>query len=628
MMDSMRNAAKGWVGKVLIGLIAVSFGVWGIADVFTGSRSGSLAKVGEQEIAPEQFNNAFQDYLQNYARQTGRGITPEEARALGIDRAILDTLLQSAALDHQANKLNLGVSDTYLAHEVMMNPGFQDASGKFDAQRFKVILDQNGISEQAFFADERQRLLRQALTATASADIPVNLGLIEAQHRFDNEQRDARYFIVTAQDSEIVAPTDEEIRKEFDANPAAYTAPEYRVVATMKVEPADIASKVTLTDEDIAAGFEKYKGDYFTPETRTILQISFPTLEEAQAAQQKLAAGTEFMALARERGFAEQDVTFANKARTDFIDQAIADAAFSLSQGQVSEPVKGTLATVLLKAETITPEKQSSLEEVKADLTERLRLERAGEEIQSIYDAVEDARAAQTPFEEIAANAGIPFQLIPAIDAQGNGKDGKPVPMPQPDELIKATFTSDVGVENDAISLDNGYVWYEVREVIPSALRPFEDVKDQARAAVVASKLRALAEEKAKALVERAKSGVKLEELAAETGAELRTAQGLRRAERSDSFGAGAIAALFAVPDNGFAFALEPDGRSARVMQSQPVMLPAFVAASAEAKQISDRLKGQLADNVLTAYLAALEQQAGVSVNETTWRNISGQQTN
>jgi peptidyl-prolyl cis-trans isomerase D len=628
MMESMRNAAKGWAAKILIGLLAISFGVWGIADVFTGSRTGALATVGEQEIAPEQFNNAFRDYLQNYARQTGRGITPEEARALGIDRAILDNLLQQAALDHQAKRLNLGVSDTYLAHEVMLNPGFQDASGKFDAQRFKVILDQNGYTEQAFFADERQRLLRQALTATASADVPVNLGLLEAQHRFQNEQRDARYFVVSTQDSEVAAPTEDEIKKEYEANPAAYTAPEYRVIATMKVEPADIASKVTLTDEDIAAGFERYKGDYFTPETRTILQISFPTLEEAEAAQQKLAAGTDFMALARERGFSEQDVTFANKARTDFIDQAIADAAFGLAQGQVSEPVKGTLATVLLKAETITPETQSSLDQVKAELTERLKLERAGEELQAIYDAVEDARAAQTPFEEIAATAGIPFQLVPAVDAQGNGKDGKPVPAPHAAELIDAAFTSDVGVENDAISLDNGYVWYEVREVIPSALRPFEEVKDQARAAVVASKLRALAEDKAKALVERAKSGVKLEELAAETGAELKTTQGLRRADRNDSFGPAAIAALFAVPDNGFAFALEPDGRSARVMQSQPVMLPPFVAASAEAKQIGDRLKGQLEDNVLAAYVQAVEKQAGVAVNEAAWRNISGQQTN
>ena len=111
----------------------------------------------------------------------------------------------------------------------------------------------------------------------------------------------------------------------------------------MKVEPADITAKITLTDQDLADGYEKYKADYFTPEKRTILQISFPTLEEAQAAKQKLTAGTDFMALAKERGFSEQDVTFADKTKADFIDPAIADAAFALAEGQVSEPVKGAL---------------------------------------------------------------------------------------------------------------------------------------------------------------------------------------------------------------------------------------------------------------------------------------------
>ena len=106
------------------------------------------------------------------------------------------------------------------------------------------------------------------------------------------------------------------------------------------------------------------------------------------------------------------------------------------------------------------------------------------------------------------------------------------------------------------------------------------------------------------------------------------TVQGLRRGEPKDGFGLAALAALFAVPDTGYAFALEPDGRSARVMQSHPVLLPSFVAASAEAKAISDRLKEQVADNMLTAYLAALEKDAGVSLNDTLWRNIAGQQTN
>ena len=628
MMDSMRGAAKSWVAKVLIGLLAVSFGVWGIADVFRAGNTGALATVGKQEISGQEFERSFQQRLQALSRQNNKGFTPEEARALGIDRAVLQELMQGAALDNEAQGLKLGVSTDFLAKNVMTDPTFQDASGKFDPDRFKRLLAENGLSEGMFFSSERQRLLRQALATTASADFPVSTGLLDAQYRFANEQRDARYFTVRAQDSEVAAPTDDEIKKEYEANPAAYTAPEYRAVAVMKVEPADIAAKVTLTDQDLTDGFEKYKSEYFTPEKRTILQISFPSLEEAQAAQQKLSAGTDFVALAKELGFTEADITFADKTRAEFIDPGIAEAAFTLTEGQVSQPVKGALATVLLKAVSIAPEHQATLDEVKPQLSERLRLERANEEIQAIYDAVEDARAAQTTFEDIAAKAGIPFQLVPAVDASGAGKDGQPVSAPHAQDLVQASFASDVGVENDAISLDNGYVWYEVREVIPSALKPFDQVKDQARAAVIATKVRALAEDKAKKLVERLTTGAKLEDLATEAASPVETAQGLRRTETDATFDAAAVAALFAAPENGFAYALERDGRSARVMQALPVLLPAFDPASAEAKALSDKMKAQVGDNVLSAYLASLENQAGVHVNETLWRNISGQQTN
>ncbi|MEI8179513.1 MAG: hypothetical protein WCG38_12780, partial [Aestuariivirga sp.] len=244
------------------------------------------------------------------------------------------------------------------------------------------------------------------------------------------------------------------------------------------------------------------------------------------------------------------------------------------------------------------------------------------------YDAVEDARAAQTTFEDIAAKAGLPLQLIPAVDSQGKDKAGKDVDVPHKDDVLKATFSSDVGVENDAISLDNGYVWYEVREVVPAALKPFDQVKDQARAAVVADKVKATSEDKAKKLVERAKSGTKLEDLATESKAQVQTAQGLKRREQGDSFGPAAVSALFAVPDDSFAYAVEPDGKGARVMQSMPVLLPAFDLASPEAKSIADKLKPQVADAVLSAYLAALQTQAGVKINDTLWQKISGPQTN
>ncbi|WP_161957241.1 peptidylprolyl isomerase [Aestuariivirga litoralis] len=624
----MRKAAKSWVAKLLIGMLAVSFGVWGIADVFKFGTSTDLVTVGSQDITADAYSRAFQNRLQEIGRQTGQGVTPEQARTFGIDKAVLGWMIQRAALDDEASKLKLGVSDAYLAKSVMANNAFHDASGKFSADRFKQALAQNGYSESTFFAAERQRTLQEALTETAAGGLSVSTGLLEAQYRYDNEQRDARYFIVTTADSEVAAPTDDEIKKEYEAHPEAYTAPEYRSVAIMKAEPADIAAKITLTDQDLAEGYAKYKSDYFTPEKRTVLQISFPTVADAEAAKAKLAGGADFLAIARERGFTEADATFADKTKEDFIDPAIAEAAFSLPEGAVSEPVKGTLSTALLKVVKVTPEHQSTLDEVKQQLSDRLKLEQAMEQIQSTYDAVEDARAAQTSFEDIAAKAGIPFVLIAATDAQGKDKAGKDLDIPHKQDVLEATFSSDVGVENDAVSLDNGYVWYEVREVVPAALRPFDQVKEQARAAVIAEKVKALSEDKAKKLVERARAGTSLDDLAKEANAQVQTAQGLKRTEQGASFGPAAVQALFAVPDTGFAYAVEADGKGARVMQSVPVLLPPFDAASPDAKSIAQKLKPEVADAMLTAYLTALQNEVGVRINEGLWQQVSGQQTN
>jgi peptidyl-prolyl cis-trans isomerase D len=628
MMDSMRKAAKSWVAKLLIGMLAVSFGVWGIADVFKFGSATDLAKVGGEEITADAYGRAFQSRLQELARQSGKGITPEEARAYGIDKGVLNFLIQSAALDNEVKTLKLGVSDSFLAQDLMKNATFQDAAGKFNPDRFKQLLAQNGMSEATFFASERQRLLREALTGTAAGNLPVSTGLLEAQYRFDNEQRDARYFVVTTADSEVAAPTDEEIKKEYDAHPEAYTAPEYRAVAIMKAEPADIASKITLTDQDLAEGYAKYKGEYFTPEKRTILQVTFPSVADAEAAKAKLAGGEDFLALATERGFTEADATFADKTKADFIDPAIANAAFSLPEGAVSDPIKGALSTALVKVAKVSPEHQGTLDEVKQQLTDRLKLDQATEQIQSTYDAVEDARAAQTSFEDIAAKAGIPFQLFPAVDAQGKDKAGKDVAIPHMADVLQAAWTSDVGVENDAISLDNGYVWYEVREVIPAALKPFDQVKDQARTAVIAEKVKAMSEDKARKLVERARTGAKLDDLAAEAKAQVQTAQGLKRTERGASFGPAAVRALFSVPEDGFAYAVEPDGKGARVMQSVPVLLPPFDPSSPDAKSIAKQLEPQVSGVLLDAYLAALQNQAGVTINDNLWQKISGTQTN
>ena len=115
MLEMFRNAGKSWVAKVLLVLLAGSFGVWGIQDIFGGFNATALATVGNQEISSQQYSNAYRQAMQRLAQQTGRNLSAEEARSMGVDRSILTTLIQSAAIDAQAANLNLSISSKLIA---------------------------------------------------------------------------------------------------------------------------------------------------------------------------------------------------------------------------------------------------------------------------------------------------------------------------------------------------------------------------------------------------------------------------------------------------------------------------------------------------------------------------------
>ncbi len=627
MMDVLRRAAKCWIAKVQISLLALSFVVWGIADVFTGFRASALATVGGQEISAQSYTQAFNQSLQNMSRQTGEPISAEEARTFGLDRQILNNLIQAAAIDAEGAGLKLAVSDESLAEDVAANPSFKGSDGKFSPELFRRLLEQNGLNEQMYIASERQVRLRAALTDAVDGDFTPPKTLVEALTRHRTEQRDARYFTVVVAESEIVAPTDEEIKKHYEGNPQSYTAPEYRSIAVIKAEPADVAAKLTLSDEELKAGYERLKLDYFTPERRTVLQMTFPSVEEAHKAKVRLGAGEDFLAIAKERGITEADATFADKTKADFFDPKVSEAAFSLAQGAVSDPIQGSLAISLIKAVSITPEVQRSLDEVKAELSERLKLDKAREDVQAVYDAVEDARAGQARFEDIARDQNLPFQLVPLTDINGRGRDGKDMDIPYKEDLLKAAFGSDVGVENDALTPGEGFVWYEVREVAPAAVEPLDKVKDRVRQLLVSVRLRDLAAEKAKKLVVRAEAGIALETLAQEAQATVKTATGLKRNETNADFDAAAVTAVFGVPERGFTFAIDGEGKSAKVIQPQAVLLPPYDSNSADAKDITETVQQGTADDVLALYLANLQDRLGVTINDSLWRQISGTQT-
>ena len=300
MMESLRGAATGWVAKVLIGLLALSFGIWGINDVFRGYRSDVLASVGDFQISSENFRRTFEQQLRRISRQSGQSIRPSAPPNWGLTGRFWARCYATVRCSSRHAKLKLAVPDALVAQEIAKNPTFQNTRGDFDANRFRQILQQNGLNEQMFLLEERGQKLRQAAAEPVIAQLSSPDTLVTAILRHANEQRDARYFVLNANESEVPAPTEAELKAFYEAHPQLFTAPAYRSLTLLKIEPQDLAPAISVSEEDLVKAYEAHRADYGTPERRTVQQLTFATLEEAKAATTYQPGNRFFCARSRE----------------------------------------------------------------------------------------------------------------------------------------------------------------------------------------------------------------------------------------------------------------------------------------------------------------------------------------
>src|SRR4051812_6822676 len=138
MLRGMRKASSNWLGKtimaVVMGVLIISFGVWGIADIFKGFGQSTLATVGHTEISINEFRQLYTDKLQQIGRQFGRPLTSDQARAFGVDRQVLQQVIAETALDEDARRKGLGVygAVVYVADLRLRGDRFDPVDGGLD----------------------------------------------------------------------------------------------------------------------------------------------------------------------------------------------------------------------------------------------------------------------------------------------------------------------------------------------------------------------------------------------------------------------------------------------------------------------------------------------------------------
>lgn len=629
MLDGMRAASKNWMGRLLMavvmGVIVVSFAIWGIGDIFRGFGAGALGTVGSTEISKEAMRFAYQNELQRLQQQTGRVITNDQARLAGVDRQVLGRLVTEATLDQKARSLGLAMSDAQVAKSITSDPMFRGPGGEFDRARFDNALRDSGYNERSFVREQKAIYLRREIGEAVAGLLETPDVLLMAVDRFRGEARSVDYVVLTpAAAGDIAAPSDAELQKFYDGRKASFVAPQYRKIVTLALTPANAAKPEDVSDADAQKIYDSTRTQRFgTPEKREVQQIVFPSEAEAQAASEKIKGGATFDAIATDRKLTSKDTDLGLVTRADIHDKAIADAAFSLKQGETSAPVKGEFGYALVRASSITPENVKPFAEVAQQIKQDIARDRAKKTVQVLHDKIEDQRASGKALADAAKSAGLETRTIEAIDQQGNDRNGMPVPglVAGPD-LLRAVFASDIGVDNETIATrDNGYVWFEVAQVDPSRQLSFDEVKDRVAAAWKADETEKRLAQKATDLVKQLRAGGELSKIAAEQKLEVKHDSGVRRSG-AEGLDPQAIVAIFNEPDKGAGSASSPAGRI--VFQILDTSVPNFNADSDSNRQMANQLKQALADDLLTQYIQRLEKDYGVKISDAAVREAIG----
>jgi peptidyl-prolyl cis-trans isomerase D len=613
MLNQLRQGSKGLTSKVLIGLLVLSFAVWGIGG-FEGYGAGTVATVGDEDVTVQEFANLY-DQAQRAAAQSGQQAEADQ---------VLARLLLTAAVDDEARRYGLGISDQRVAAEIAGTPAFHNASGSFDRDLFENLLRGAGTNAEDYVADVKSELVRGQLSGSIGTGIEVPQPMIEAIYRFRNEERTISHVAVDEAAIEPVGePSPAELQAYFEENKSQFRAPEYREIALLTLDPAVIADPDAVTQEELQAEYDRRRSNFEQPERRRVEQIVFEDAETANAALSEIEGGSTFAEIAESHGTSVTDLGLKTKA--EFLDSAVAEAAFAAEPEASVAVTEGALQPSVIRVTEVEAGSVTPLAEVESRLRQEMATRQAREQVNDLYDQVEDERAGGSTLEEAAEKLGLPYRHVEAVAADLTLPDGTRITdLPNDRELIREVFDSDIGIENSPIRAGDQWVFYDVLKIEPARDRTLDEVREEVTATWTQAETEKRVAARAESLFEELQNGRPLSEIAAEIGQTVQTAEGLTRTATPQGLSGNAVSQAFAGPERHVANA-DGQGPGRILLRVDRVIAPAFFAEAPDAEQIKTQLSAALHSDILTTFNAQLRAGRSISVNNAVYQQLTNQ---
>jgi peptidyl-prolyl cis-trans isomerase D len=512
MLDRMRRH-KGWL-KWSLALVVLAFIVFYIPSFLNdptavgvgAAPTEVIAEVEGRSVTAGQFQQRYNSQIQAYRSAYGAGLSDQLLRQLGIDQQILQQMVDEQAALVEAERHGIRVSDEELAQQIFAIPGLQENGRFVGEQRYEQILrSQNPPMTKATFEETlRRSLMIDKLRAALTDWMTVSNDDVEREFRQRNEKTRLQVVALTADAfRNQVNVSDADVSSYFDAHKAEYRVGEQRKVRMLLLDRDQAFARTGVTPTEVQSYYNGNISQYQTPEQVRASHILLNTAGKDEAAVRKQAedilqqvkAGADFAALAKK--FSEDEGSKANGGDLDYFSRGrmvpeFEAAAFALETGQVSDIVKSQFGFHIIKVVDKKPAVTRSLDEVRPQIEEQLKRQRADQQIATRASELATGISNTADLDRVARENG-----LMVTESEFFGRDD-PVPGlgPAP-QVAAAAFMLNGDAVNGPITTPRGPVFIALAGTRDPYVPTLDQVKDRVREDVIRTRATELSRQRA-----------------------------------------------------------------------------------------------------------------------------------
>ena len=618
MLRTLREGSKTWVMKAILGFLALTFvAFFGVSTGGGGFvvNPNTMIEVGDVNYGVNEIQSQFNQLTNFYAQQLGQRANIDLAMQRQIMTQSIDAIVVQGLFAQGANDLGLTATDTMVAQQIRSEPSFQ-AGGQFNRVAFNNYLLQTGQQEADVLNGVRSALvLQEQYFGSILAGIQAPPALTDYLYRYRSEERSAGALLVELANQRGVATTanNAELEQFYEGHRENFRTPDMRRATILWVTVAGLAEDIVIDEETVAQAYEDRKDEFTDPEQRVLAQAIAPDRASAQEIFDQVADGADF-ADAVDYVLGRPASDLGSVVDTDLL-PAQAIPAFDTEIGGLSAPFETALGWHVIHVVSAQGGIVPTLDDIRAELTQSLAIQEAGEALFEYADLVDDAIGGGANLDEAATQSGLTVENLDPMTIQGLDIDGAPIEnLPSDPGALSAMFSTDLGqISQLEQTAEGGFFFVQVEEILPSRIPDFSEIGDKVTADWERDQKMILARAQAEQIVTRLDGGAAADEINRAFGIEMFDIPAFSRTNGASGLPGQLVADIFAA-DEGDVVSLE-FGEGILVARVTEIFLPEGEDSHAAREAISAQLEAVMIQELQAQFANALRDEIDVSID-------------